>query len=40
MPAERAGGGEAADVVEAIRLAPVEHLRAGVVAVGADQDLF
>lgn len=27
------------DVVEAIRLAPVEHLRAGVMAVGADEDL-
>src|SRR5512134_966004 len=39
MPAERAGWSEAEDVVEAVRLAPVEHLRAGVMAVGADQDL-
>src|SRR6266542_1594457 len=31
-------GGEAEDVVEAVRLAPVEHFRAGVVAVGADED--
>src|SRR6266511_4172875 len=31
-----AGRGEAEDVVEAVRLAPVEHFRAGVVAVGAD----
>ena len=33
-----AGRGEAEDVVEAVRLAPVEHFRAGVVAVGADED--
>lgn len=39
MPTKRAGWGEAEDVVEAVRLAPVEHLRAGVMAVGADQDL-
>src|SRR6266511_2504567 len=32
-----AGRGEAEDVVEAVRLAPVEHFRAGVVAVGADE---
>src|SRR5512132_3892657 len=39
MPAERAGRDEAEDVVEALRLAPVEDLRAGVVAVGAQQNL-
>src|SRR5512134_1306649 len=39
MPAERAGWGKAEDVVETVRFAPVEHLRAGVMAVGADQDL-
>ena len=39
MPVERAGRGEAEDVVEALRLAPVEDLRAGVMAVGAKEDL-
>src|SRR5512144_2852482 len=36
---QRAGGSQAEDIVEAVRLAPVEHFRAGVVAVGAQQDL-
>src|SRR5512132_2616792 len=36
---QRAGGSQAEDIVEAIRLAPVEHFRAGIVAVGAQQDL-
>jgi hypothetical protein len=36
---QRAGLGEAEDVVDAIRLAPVEDLRTGVVAVGAQQDV-
>ena len=35
---QRAGRGEAEDVVDAVRLAPVEDLRAGVMAVGAHQD--
>src|SRR4249919_2261975 len=39
MPAERAVGGEAEDVVETVRLAPIEDLRAGVMAVGAKEDL-
>ena len=39
MPAEGAGRGEAEHVVEAVRLAPIEDLRAGVMAVGAKQDL-
>src|SRR5512132_261365 len=38
MALQGAGRGEAEDVVEAVRLAPVEHFRAGVVAVGADED--
>src|SRR5512144_3160393 len=32
------GRGEAEDVVDPVRLAPVEYFRAGVVAVGADED--
>ena len=36
---QRAGRGEAEDVVDAVCLAPAEHFRAGVVAVGAQQDL-
>ena len=36
---QRAGRGEAEDVVDAVCLAPVEYLGAGVVAVGAQQDL-
>ena len=39
MALQGEGRGEAEDVVETVRLAPVEDLRAGVVAVGADQDL-
>jgi hypothetical protein len=39
MPAERAGRGEAEDVVEALRLAPVHDFRAGVMAVGTNEDL-
>src|SRR5512133_3335301 len=35
MALQRTGRGEAEDVVDAIRLAPVEDLRTGVVAVGA-----
>ena len=38
MALQRTGRGEAEDVVDAIRLAPVEDLRTGVVAVGAQQD--
>src|SRR5512144_2905670 len=34
-----AGWGEAEHVVDPVRRAPVEHFRAGVMAVGADQDL-
>ena len=36
---QRAGRGQAEDVVDTVRLAPVEHLGAGVMAVGAQQDL-
>src|SRR6266511_1473708 len=39
MPPERAIGGEAEHVVEAVRLAPVHDVRAGVMAVGAKEDL-
>src|SRR5512132_3847988 len=39
MALQRTGRGEAEDVVDAIRLAPVEDLRTGVVAVGAQQDV-
>src|SRR5512132_1716855 len=39
MALQRTGRGEAKDVVNAIRLAPVEDLRTGVVAVGAQQDV-
>src|SRR5512132_2804761 len=39
MPPERAIGGAAEHVVEAVRLAPVHDVRAGVMAVGAKEDL-
>ena len=39
MALQRAGRGQAEDVVDAVRLAPVEDLRTGVVAVGAQQDV-
>src|SRR5512132_213477 len=39
MPPEHASGGEAEHVVEAVRLAPVHDVRAGVMAVGAKEDL-
>src|SRR5512144_2932852 len=39
MPAERAGRGEAEDVVETLRLAPIHDFRAGVMAVGTNEDL-
>ena len=39
MPPERAVEGEAEHAVEAVRLAPVHDVRAGVMAVGAKEDL-
>ena len=38
MPPDRAVGGEAEHVVEAVRLAPVHDVRAGVMAVGTNED--